>query len=196
MPRQSGVKRKQEILQTLARLLEEFQGKHITIAMLAREIGISEAALYRHFTGKEKMFEALIEFIEETVFTRVTRFVAEIPDADSQIQSILALVLGFADRNPGIARLMHGDVLVGETDQLRKRMAQFFNRLETQLKQILREARLTDETQQLATESARLLMAYLEGRIAQFIHSGFNVSPIDGWDDHWRMLHVAVFRSR
>ena len=67
MPRPSGSERKQEILQTLARLLEEFQGKHITIAMLAREIGISEAALYRHFAGKEKMFEALIEFIEETI---------------------------------------------------------------------------------------------------------------------------------
>lgn len=194
MPRQSGSERKQEILQTLARLLEEFQGKHITIAMLAREIGISEAALYRHFAGKEQMFEALIEFIEETIFTRVNRITSDMPDADRQIQSILALVLGFADRNPGITRLMHGDVLVGENDQLRKRMVQFFNRMETQLKQILREAKLSEETQQSATESARLLMAYLEGRIAQFIRSGFNVSPVEGWDDHWQMLHSIVFR--
>lgn len=194
MSRQTGSKRKQEILQTLARLLEEFQGKHITIAMLAREIGVSEAALYRHFASKEKMFEALIEFIEETIFTRVNRITSDMSDADRQVQSILALVLGFADRNPGITRLMHGDVLVGENDQLRKRMAQFFNRLETQLKQILREAKMSEETRQSATESARLLMAYLEGRIAQFIRSGFNVSPVEGWEDHWEMMHSVVFR--
>jgi len=192
--RPSGSERKQEILQTLASLLEINQGKHITIAMLAKKIGISEAALYRHFAGKEQMFEGLIEFIEETVFTRITRIMAESSDADHQVKSILSLVLGFADRNPGITRLLHGDVLVGETDQLRKRMAQFFNRLESQLKQILREARLVDATQQSAADSARLLTAYLEGRIAQFIRSGFSVSPLDGWDDHWHMLQDIIFR--
>lgn len=194
MPRPSGSERKQEILQTLARLLEEIQGRHVTIAMLAREIGLSEAALYRHFPGKEQMFEGLIEFIEETVFTRVNRILSESHAADRQLQSIVSLVLGFADRNPGITRLMHGDVLVGESDQLRKRMAQFFNRLETQLKQVLREARLSDTTQQSATDSARLLMAYLEGRIAQYIRSGFSVSPLDGWDEHWQMLRSIIFR--
>ncbi len=194
MPRPSGSERKQEILQTLARLLEEIQGRHVTIAMLAREIGLSEAALYRHFPGKEQMFEGLIEFIEETVFTRVNRILSESSGADHKLQSILSLVLGFADRNPGISRLMHGDVLVGESDQLRKRMTQFFNRLETQLKQVLREARLSDTTQQSATDSALLLMAYLEGRIAQFIRSGFNVSPLDGWDEHWQMLRSVIFR--
>lgn len=194
MPRPSGSERKQEILQTLASLLEVNQGKHITIAMLAKDIGISEAALYRHFSGKEQMFEGLIEFIEETVFVRITRILGESSGADNQVQSILSLVLGFADRNPGITRLLHGDVLVGETDQLRKRMAQFFNRLESQLKQILREARLVDATQQSATDSARLLMAYLEGRIAQYVRSGFSVSPLEGWDDHWQMLRGAIFR--
>ncbi|MEE8388537.1 MAG: nucleoid occlusion factor SlmA [Acidiferrobacterales bacterium] len=194
MPRPSGSERKQEILQTLARLLEEIQGRHVTIAMLAREIGLSEAALYRHFPGKEQMFEGLIEFIEETVFTRVNRILSESSGADHKLQSILSLVLGFSDRNPGISRLMHGDVLVGESDQLRKRMTQFFNRLETQLKQVLREARLSDTTQQSATDSALLLMAYLEGRIAQFIRSGFNVSPLDGWDEHWQMLRSIIFR--
>ncbi len=193
MPRPSGSERKQEILQTLARLLEEIQGRHVTIAMLAREIGISEAALYRHFPGKEQMFEGLIEFIEETVFTRINRILSESSGADHQLQSMLSLVLGFADRNPGITRLMHGDVLVGESDQLRKRMTQFFNRLETQLKQVLREARLSETTQQSATDSALLLMAYLEGRIAQYIRSGFNVSPLDGWDEHWQMLRSIIF---
>lgn len=193
MPRPSGSERKQEILQTLARLLEEIQGRHVTIAMLAREIGISEAALYRHFPGKEQMFEGLIEFIEETVFTRINRILSESSGADHQLKSMLSLVLGFADRNPGITRLMHGDVLVGESDQLRKRMTQFFNRLETQLKQVLREARLSETTQQSATDSALLLMAYLEGRIAQYIRSGFNVSPLDGWDEHWQMLRSIIF---
>lgn len=194
MSRPSGSERKQEILQTLASLLEVNQGEHITIAMLAQEIGISEAALYRHFPGKEQMFEGLIEFIEETVFIRITRILGESSDASNQVQSILSLVLGFADRNPGITRLLHGDVLVGETDQLRKRMAQFFNRLESQLKQILREARLVNVTQHSASDSARLLTAYLEGRIAQFVRSGFSLSPLEGWDDHWQMLRGVIFR--
>lgn len=194
MARPSGGERKQEILQTLARLLEQSLGKHVTIAMLAQEIGLSEAALYRHFAGKEQMFEGLIEFIEETVFTRVNRIVDEQSEFEHKIQSILSLVLGFADRNPGIARLMHGDVLVGESGQLRKRMAQFFNRLETQLKQILREAKLADATKQSAADSAHLLLVYLEGRIAQFIRSDFSLSPLDGWDDHWQMLRAIIFR--
>ncbi len=191
--RSTGGERRQEILQTLARLLEEIQGKHVTIAVLAKEIGISEAALYRHFSGKEQMFEGLIEFIEETIFTRVNRILSESSEPEQKLHSILTLVLGFADRNPGITRLLHGDVLVGESEKLRKRMAQFYGRLETHLKQVLRDARAADAIQQSATDSAHLLMAYIEGRIAQFVRSDFKVSPITGWEDHWQLLRSAIF---
>jgi TetR/AcrR family transcriptional regulator len=191
--RQSSSDRKQEILETLARLLEQTQGKHITTAHLAREVGVSEAALYRHFPGKAQMFEALIEFIEETIFPRITRILEDSREADARVYAIVTLVLGFADRNPGISRLLHGDVLVGETEQLQKRIGQFFDRLDTQLKQILREAKLHSGSAQSPTESARLLMAFVEGRLAQFVRSGFREPMLTGWDDQWSILRSAIF---
>ena len=193
MARRSSSDRKHEILETLARLLEQTQGKHITTAQLAREVGVSEAALYRHFPGKAQMFEALIEFIEETIFPRITRILEDSREADARVCAIVTLVLGFADRNPGISRLLHGDVLVGETEQLQRRIGQFFDRLDTQLKQILREAKLHSGSAQSPTESARLLMAFVEGRLAQFVRSGFREPMLTGWDDQWSILRSAIF---
>jgi TetR/AcrR family transcriptional regulator len=191
--RPGSSERKQEILQTLARLLEQTHGKHITTAHLAREVGVSEAALYRHFPGKAQMFEALIEFIEETIFPRVTRILEETEAADAQVYGIITLLLGFADKNPGITRLLHGDVLVGETEQLQKRVGQLFNRLDTQLKQILRNARLKNEVSQAPTESANLMLAFVEGRLAQYVRSDFRESPLTGWDEQWAILRKAMF---
>ena len=139
MTRQKG-QRKQEILETLATMLEQSPGARITTAALAEQVGVSEAALYRHFPSKTKMFEGLIEFIEETLFTRIAIIIKEQQSALVQCERIVALLLGFAEKNPGITRLMTGDVLTGETERLRNRVGQLFDRLETQLKQILREA--------------------------------------------------------
>jgi TetR/AcrR family transcriptional regulator len=185
--------RKQEILQTLAQLLEQTHGRHITTAMLAREVGVSEAALYRHFPGKAQMFEALIEFIEETIFPRITRILEESTDADARIYAVVTLLLGFADRNPGISRLLHGDVLVGETEQLQKRIGQFFDRIDTQIKQILREAKIQTGSTSSATQSAKMLLAFVEGRFAQFVRSGFQDSPLNGWEDQWPMFRRVLF---
>ncbi len=193
MARHSSSERKQEILQTLARLLEQTHGKHITTAQLAREVGVSEAALYRHFPGKAQMFEALIEFIEETIFPRVTRILNDTESADTRAHGIISLLLGFADKNPGITRLLHGDVLVGETEQLQKRVSQFFDRLDTQFKQILRDAKLKNETIQSPTESANLLMAFVEGRLARYVRSSFRDSPLEGWDEQWPIFRKAIF---
>ena len=139
MARPRRGERRQLILEVLARMLQESQGERITTAQLARAVGVSEAALYRHFPSKAKMFEGLLEFIEETLFTRINKIIAEESRAEPRVQNILFLLLGFADKNPGMARLLYGDVLVGETERLRKRVAQIFDRIETQLKQILRE---------------------------------------------------------
>ena len=193
MTRSSSSERKQEILQTLARLLETTQGKNITTAMLAREVGVSEAALYRHFPGKADMFEALIEFIEQTVFPRVTRILEESTEADAEIYGIVTLLLGFADKNPGISRLLHGDVLVGETERLQKRIGQFFDRIDSQIKQVLREAKLQTGTANSATQSAKMLLAFVEGRLAQFVRSGFADSPLNGWEEQWPMLRRVMF---
>src|SRR5690606_21333696 len=111
----------------------------------AKAVGVSEAPLYRHFPSKSKMFEGLIEFIEETIFSRITLILAEEGSALKRCENILFLLLTFTERNPGITRLLTGDALTGETERLRVRIAQFFERVETQLRQILREAERSEE---------------------------------------------------
>ena len=136
--------RAQEILQALARMLEVSQGGRITTAALAAELGVSEAALYRHFPSKTRMYEGLIDFIEDTIFTRIRTIVDDEPDALGQCYRILTLVLTFSEKNPGISRILNGDALTGETGRLHERIAQLFDRLESQLKQTLRESEVRD----------------------------------------------------
>ena len=171
-------------------MLEASPGARITTAALAREVGVSEAALYRHFPSKSKMFEGLIEFIEESVFSRISLILAEEEDAFRQCEKIFLLILGFAERNPGITRILTGDALMGETERLRLRVAQFFEKLETRLRQILRDAELRDGLSfNLSIKSTvNLLMAAAEGRIAQFVRSEFRNRPTVGWKDQWPFL--------
>ena len=192
MPRARSGERRQEILETLARMLVELPGEHITTAKLARAVGVSEAALYRHFPSKAKMFEALIEFIEESIFSRVTRILADEAHAGTRIQQIMTLLLGFADRNPGMARLLYGDVLMGETERLRQRVSQLYDRIETQFKQLLLEADATGFPARPTAETATLLLAFVEGRISHFVRGGFRDSPMEGWDQQWEMLKQLV----
>ena len=188
MARPRSGERREEILQVLARMLQEQAGEHVTTAELARAVGVSEAALYRHFPSKEKMFESLIEFIEESVFTRITRILAEEPQRDARLQQVLMLVLGFADKNPGMARLLQGGVLTGETERLRVRISQFYDRIETQLRQVLRDGETAGGARLAVNDTAQLLLAFLEGRIAQFVRSGFKSSPVEGWEKQWELL--------
>jgi TetR/AcrR family transcriptional regulator len=195
MARLRSGERREEILQVLARMLQEQPGEHITTAALARAVGVSEAALYRHFPSKARMFEALIEFIEDSVFTRINRIVADEPATKERIQQILILLLGFADKNPGMARLLQGGVLTGETERLRARISQFYDRIETQLRQILREAGAAGGSSLPPNEAARLFLAFCEGRIAQFVRSDFKDSLTDGWEKQWALLCDGAFRS-
>jgi TetR/AcrR family transcriptional regulator len=195
MARPRSGERREEILQVLARMLQEQAGEHITTAELARAVGVSEAALYRHFPSKAKMFESLIEFIEESVFTRITRILAEEPQWEARLQQILTLVLGFADKNPGMARLLQGGVLTGETERLRVRISQFYDRIETQLRQVLREAEATGGPRVPVNDTAQLLLAFLEGRIAQYVRSGFTASPVGGWEKQWELLSRGALRG-
>lgn len=189
--------RKEQILQSLAQMLESNPGSRITTSRLAKEVGVSEAALYRHFPSKAKMFEGLIEFIEESLFSRINRILAEQDQALTRCQCILGLLLTFAERNPGITRLLTGDALAGETERLRARIANLFERLETQLKQILREAELREglRTQATVSVSANLLLATVEGRISQFVRSEFKRLPTEHWDDQWQLLSRGLFRD-
>ncbi|WP_421868561.1 nucleoid occlusion factor SlmA [Motiliproteus sp.] len=189
--------RREQILQSLALMLENNPGARITTAALAREVGVSEAALYRHFPSKAKMFEGLISFIEETLFSRVKMIVQSDGNSLKQCEQILTLVLAFVERNPGMARIMTGEALAGETDRLRQQVSQVFDRLETQLRQILREAEMKEglRTQASAIVSANLLMACVEGRIRQFVRSEFKQPPTQGWDDQWPLLAQPLFRT-
>ena len=187
--------RAQEILQALARMLESSKGGRITTAALAAEIGVSEAALYRHFPSKTRMYEGLIDFIEETIFARVRTIVADEPNAINQCYRILSLVLAFSEKNPGITRILNGDALTGETDRLHDRMAQFFDRLESQLKQTLREAEIRDGLKLTVpvTVAANLMLATTEGKISQFVRSGFTQLPTEHWQEHWSLLTAQMF---
>lgn len=186
--------RRQQILEALARQLEESPGERITTAGLARAVGVSEAALYRHFPSKARMFEGLIDFIEDTVFGLTNRILQDEPAALPRCEKILVLVLGFAERNPGISRLMTGDVLTGETERLRTRIGQFYERLETQLKQVLREGEMNKELicGERVGAIANILLAVTEGRIQQFVRSGFKRSPTHLWPEQWPLLRAAL----
>jgi TetR/AcrR family transcriptional regulator len=182
--------RRQQILETLAQELEKSPGERITTAGLARAVGVSEAALYRHFPSKAKMFEALIEFIEDSVFGLTNRILEEEQNSVSRCENMLMLVLGFAERNPGLSRLLVGDVLVGETERLRMRIGQFYERLETQFKQVLREGEMNGElvVSLPVASTANLLLSVAEGRINQFVRSGYRRSPLEMWQDQWQLL--------
>jgi TetR/AcrR family transcriptional regulator len=177
-------------------MLEATPGGRITTAALAAQVGVSEAALYRHFPSKAKMFEALIAFIEDTLFTRIARIRRDGGDAIAQCGEILGLLLGFCGRNPGITRLLTGDALAGENERLRARMLQFFDRLETELRTVLREAEPREglRTAIPAAQAANLLLAAAEGRIAQFVRSDFRRNPSEQWAEQWRLLAAATFR--
>lgn len=178
-------------------MLEEDSGKRITIAALARQIGVSEAALYRHFPSKARMFEGLIEFIEQTLFERIARILEEVPEAVPRCGQILTLLLGFAEKNPGLSRLLGGDALTGETARLRQRIHQLFERLETQLKQVLREAELREGRRPAMPipAAANMLLAHAEGRISQYVRSDFKRRPTEHWDDQWPALSARLLRE-
>jgi TetR/AcrR family transcriptional regulator len=191
------VSRRQQILEALAHMLEVSPGERITTAKLAKEVGVSEAALYRHFPSKSKMFEGLIEFIEDTLFSRINMIVKEEQQAAVRCEKILALLLAFTERNPGITRILTGDALAGETERLRTRVAQLFDRLETQLKQILREAEINEgiRTTIPVAVAANMLLAAAEGRICQFVRSEFQRKPTENWQDQWLLMMNGFFRQ-
>jgi len=188
--------RKEHILECLAQMLESGPSARITTAGLARRVGVSEAALYRHFPSKAKMFEGLILFIEDTLFSRIAAIGNE-KDSDVvlQCEKILTLLLTFSERNPGITRLLTGDALVGETERLHRRITQLYDRVETQLKCLLRDAELHHGrvTTLSHRQSANLMLAVVEGRIRQFVRSEFKQLPTHDWSEQWRCLVQGLF---
>lgn len=185
--------RKQQILECLALMLQSSPGQRITTAKLAEQVGVSEAALYRHFPSKARMFEGLIEFIEESIFSRVNLILSDHKEALVRCHHILHVLLIFAERNPGMCRILSGDALMGENERLRARVNQFFEKLESQFKQILRERKLREgkgfEINELPL--ANILVAFAEGKISQYVRSGFEKKPSDSFNDQWLFLMAS-----
>ena len=179
-------------------MLEARPGSRIATAALAAHVGVSEAALYRHFPSKSKMFEGLIEFIEEAVFDRINLIAADANLGGLQkCERVVHLLLLFSERNPGISRLLTGNVLAGENARLQVRIVQFFNRVEAHLKQILRDAELREDLHLGSSVSVivNLWMALAEGRLAQFVRSEFKAKPTQGWELQWAILNAGLQRQ-
>ena len=191
------ISRRDQILQSLAQMLETNPGQRITTAELAKTVGVSEAALYRHFPSKARMFEGLIEFIEQTLFSRIKTITQSDVGSIRQVEQIITLLLAFSEKNPGMSRILGGDALAGENDRLRQQINQLFERIETQIKQILREAELKEgiRTELPAGSTAGLITATAEGRIRQYVRTEFKKRPTELWPEQWSRLSVGLFRK-
>ncbi|MBP7914012.1 MAG: nucleoid occlusion factor SlmA [Vitreoscilla sp.] len=177
--------RRVQILQTLATMLEQPGAERVTTAALAARLEVSEAALYRHFASKAQMFEGLIEFIESSIFGLINQIVEREPGGAAQAQRITQVVLQFGEKNPGMTRVMVGDALVFENERLTARMNQFFDRVESQLRQSLRSA--ADAAGSMtptvdANGRASALTAFIVGRLQRYARSGFKRSPTEQLD--------------
>lgn len=189
--------RRDAILQALVHLLETDPGARITTAGLARAVGVTEAALYRHFPSKRKMFESLVEYAEEAVFSRCQTILQEQDDARVRLQQLVHLVLVFVQRNPGLCRILTGEALVGENGDLRRRASRFFDRLETQVRQILKEGDIRQglRPRTSATRGAALVMITVEGRIQRYLRSSYEHHPDADFGESWDLLAESLWDS-
>jgi TetR/AcrR family transcriptional regulator len=188
------VDRKDQILQTLAQMLENPAGEKVTTAALAARLKVSEAALYRHFKGKAEMFEGLIEFIEHALFGLINRISSDEQSGLRQLEAMMAILLAFAQKNRGMTRVLIGDALVNEDERLQARISQLHERLEAALKQALRfgvsQKEFAEEVDIGA--QANLLMSFVVGRWHLFAKSGFRRDPAELWAKQWRLLMEGI----
>lgn len=185
--------RRLQILQTLAGMLETPKGEKITTAALAAQLTCSEAALYRHFASKAQMYDALIEFIEQSLFSVINQITSSESQGLRQVESIIALLLRFAQKNRGMTRVLIGDALVNENDRLQTRINTLLDRTEAALKQALRIAATQENLKPDADFGAlaNLLRCYVVGRWEQYARSGFTREPLTQWPQQWPMLYFA-----
>jgi TetR/AcrR family transcriptional regulator len=186
--KEARANRKQQILETLASMLQTPRGEKITTAALAAKLDVSEAALYRHFANKAKMFEGLIEFIESALFGVINKITSDETDGLKQVQLMLQTMLKFAERNPGMSRVLIGDALVNEDDALQARINQLIDRLEASIKQSLRISEAQGNKITDAGIAANTMISFVVGRWHAFAKSGFKRKPSDNLDQHLAQL--------
>ena len=174
--------RREQILQTLAAMLEQPGTERITTALLALKLEVSEAALYRHFASKAQMFEGLIDFIEHSLFSLINQIAEREGDGAQKAARMVTVMLQFGEKNPGMARVMVGDALVFENERLHQRMNQLFERIESALRQALRAAAEANKSATPTADAqvrAAALLAFTLGQLQRFARSGFKRSPLD-----------------
>jgi TetR/AcrR family transcriptional regulator len=174
--------RREQILQTLAAMLEQPGTERITTALLASKLDVSEAALYRHFASKAQMFEGLIDFIEHSLFSLINQIAEREGDGAQKAARMVTVLLQFGEKNPGMARVMVGDALVFENERLHQRMNQLFERVESALRQVLRAAAEANKSATPTADAqvrAAVLVAFALGQLQRFARSGFKRSPLD-----------------
>ena len=182
--------RKLQILQTIAEMLQQPHADKITTASLAAAINISEAALYRQFSSKAQMFEGLIAFIEQSLFGLINKISTEESAGLAQLEKILAMLLGFAQKNPGLTRVLVGEALTHEDERLKVRMNQLHERLEASLRQCLRIAQTQKETAPGIdiNAQANFILCFVIGRWQQYTKSGFRRNPLEYWAAQWKLI--------
>jgi TetR/AcrR family transcriptional regulator len=181
--------RKQQILETLAKMLESPKREKITTAALAARLDVSEAALYRHFAGKAQMFEGLIEFIEQSLFSLINKITSEEQEGLKQVRRMMTVMLLFAEKNPGMTRVLIGDALVNEDERLQVRINQLFDRVESTLKQSLRIAETQSGRKLIPEAQANLLLCFIIGRWQQFAKSSFKRKPMEFVQEQLTLLY-------
>lgn len=183
--------RKEAILQALAKMLESEKGANrITTAKLASTVGVSEAALYRHFPSKAHMFDSLITYIEENLQSRINRILQDEKEIINRLRLVMLLLLGFSEKNPGLTRIMTGHALMFEHALLQTRVNQFFERIEMQIRQIMRERKILEGDRFASHERllAHQLVVFYEGTLVRFVRSAFNQLPTADFDHKWLLL--------
>jgi len=183
--------RRIQILQALALMLERPDAERVTTASLAAQIGVSEAALYRHFASKAQMFEGLIDFIEQSIFGLLNRIAEQEIEANTKAHKMISVLMQFAEKNPGMSRVMIGDALVLEHDRLSQRMNHFFDRIESTFRQILKESQRVKASPTptvFANQWASLLSSFVVGRLHRYVRSGFKKLPTEHLDAQLALL--------
>ena len=187
--------RRDEILQALAQMLESRDcSQRITTAKLAATVGVSEAALYRHFPSKTRMFDSLIEFIEDSLITRINAILKDEKETMTRLRLIVQLILGFGERNPGLTRILTGHALMFEQDRLQGRINQLFERIEAQLRQVMRERKMREGEGFVTDETllASQLLAFCEGLLSRFVRSEFRYQPTQEFEARWPLLAAQL----
>tara|TARA_B100000959_G_C14908909_1_gene594258 strand:+ start:566 stop:1156 length:591 start_codon:yes stop_codon:yes gene_type:complete len=190
------INRREQILKVLTIELEKKLGLPITTSSLANSVGVSEAALYRHFASKSKMFESLITITEDSVFVLINKILDGETDPTIRCEKIIYIVLSFFERNPGITRIFIGDILLGENEQLHSRVTLFFEKIESQIRQILRESNLGNGPRPISDINAvaNQILIYIEGKLSQFVKSSFKKKPTEHFEVQWSVIKAGSFR--